>query len=194
MRLAHNVCEDIEAAAVGHTNDDLAQTELAAALDDLFQGGDHGLAAVEAETFGAGVFSAAKLFEHFCFDQLVHDGLFAFDGEVNLFFFAFDTFLNPAFLFGIGDVHELHTNLFAIGAPQDAQDLADGGGLQAKHVVEENGTVKIRFGETVGLWFEFVVNALLGQAKWVQIGSQMAHDAIGADQHQGAYGILRGAN
>ena len=49
---------------MGHADDDLAQTELAAALDDLLQGRDHRLAAIKAEALGTGVLGAAKLLEH----------------------------------------------------------------------------------------------------------------------------------
>jgi hypothetical protein len=53
--LAHDLGEDVQPAAVGHAEDDLADAELAAALDDLLERRDQRLGAVEAEALGAGI-------------------------------------------------------------------------------------------------------------------------------------------
>src|SRR4029079_19763828 len=45
--LAHHLREHVEAAPVGHAEHDLPDAERAATLDDLLQGRDHSLAAVE---------------------------------------------------------------------------------------------------------------------------------------------------
>ena len=54
-RLAHDVGQHVEPAAMRHADDDLLEAELAAALDDLLERRDQRLAAVEAEPLGAGI-------------------------------------------------------------------------------------------------------------------------------------------
>src|SRR3546814_14930750 len=60
-RLAHEVGEHVEAAAMRHADDHVLEAELAAALQDLLEGRDHRLAAVEAEARGAGVLLVEEL-------------------------------------------------------------------------------------------------------------------------------------
>ena len=48
---------------MGHAQNDLLEAELAAALEDLLERRDHGLAALQAETLGAGVFHLQETFE-----------------------------------------------------------------------------------------------------------------------------------
>ena len=53
VRLAHHLAQHVEPAAMRHAEADLAQAELAAALDDLLERRDHRLGAVEAEALGS---------------------------------------------------------------------------------------------------------------------------------------------
>ena len=76
--LAHDVGEHVEAAAMGHADDDLLHAELAAALDDLLQRRNHRFAAVEPEALGAEEAQRCEFLEAFGFDQLVEDRLLAF--------------------------------------------------------------------------------------------------------------------
>jgi hypothetical protein len=85
VRLAHHVGQHVQPAAVGHADDDFADAELAAALDDLLERRNHRLAAIEAEALGAGVFDVGELLEGLGFDQLVEDRLLALDGEAMSF-------------------------------------------------------------------------------------------------------------
>ena len=56
------------------------------------------------------------------------------------------------------------------------------------------GPVEVGVREAVGLGLQLLVHLALGQAQRIEIGRQMAHDAIGADQHQRADAVLRGAH
>ena len=106
----------------------------------------------------------------------------------------FDPLLNPGLLHRIGDVHELDAERGAIGPVQDLQHLPDGGVLQTKNIVEEDLPVVVRFGKAVGRRRQFVIVLYrLGDAERVEIGVQMAAHAEGADHHDGADGIARGA-
>src|SRR6202030_2615115 len=49
MRLAHNLAQHVEPAAVGHAEGDLSQAKLTASLDDLLKRWNHRFRAVEAE-------------------------------------------------------------------------------------------------------------------------------------------------
>ena len=94
------------------------------------------------------------------------------------------------FCAGDGDVHELDADLPAVGAAQDLEDLAHGRGLEAEHVVDEDRAVEIGVGEAVGLGLQLRVHLALGEAQRIEVGGEMAHDAIGADQHQRADAVL----
>ena len=77
VRLAHDLGQHVEPAAMGHAEHDLLHAELAAALDDLLQRRDQRLAAVEAEALGAGVLDVEELLEALGLDELVEDRLLA---------------------------------------------------------------------------------------------------------------------
>ncbi len=83
------------------------------------------------------------------FDQLVEHGALAFARELNLLVLALDALLDPAFLRGVGDVHELHAQSLAIGAAQDGENFAHGREFEAEHHVEEDLAIEIGFGEAV---------------------------------------------
>src|SRR5690606_2120396 len=129
--------------------------------------------------------------EGFRLDQLGEDGSAAFGGEFDVLALALDALLDPGFLDRRGDVHELDADLTAVGSAEDLQDLADGRRLEAKHLVDEDGPVKISLGKTVSFWLELLVDFALGQAKRVKVGNEMAHDPVSANEHQCADRVLR---
>src|SRR5256885_1280457 len=71
VRLAHDLGQHIEPAAVRHAKNDFLHPERAPPLDDLLECRDHRFGAVEPEPFGAGEFEIAEFLEAFCLDQLV---------------------------------------------------------------------------------------------------------------------------
>ena len=190
--LAHDVGEHREAAAMRHADDDLLEAELAAALDDLLHRRDQRLAAVEAEAFGAGVFDLEELLEALGLDELVENGAAAALGEDDLLAVALDALLQPGGLFGVGDVHVLEREGAAIGRAQDLHDLAHRAGLKAQHVVEEDRPVHVAGTEAVAFGREFGMRRVAGQAQRVEIGDQVAADAVGADDHQRAQAVEHG--
>ena len=144
---------------------DFLHAEIAAALDDLLERRDQRFAAVEAEALGAGIFDVEEFLEAFGFDQLVEDGALAFAGEGDFLVAAFDALLDPAFLRGVGDVHELDADGLAIGAAQDGDDLAHRREFETEHLVEENLAVEIGFGEAVGARIELGLVRLRHRAR-----------------------------
>ena len=91
------------------------------------------------------------------------------------------------------DVHEFDADVLAVGAPHNPQDLPDRCRFEAQHVVDEDRPVVIGLHEAVGLGHQFGMDLLFGQAQRIEIGGEMAHDAVGPDQHQSADRILRRA-
>ena len=148
--LGHHVGEHREAAAVRHADDDLLEPQRAAALDDLLHRRHQRLGAVEAEPLGAHELHMAELLEALGLDQLVQDRPAALAGEGDLLAVALDPLLQPAGLFGVGDVHVLQREGAAIGALHDVEDLAHRGHFEAEHVVEEDRPVHVGLGEAVG--------------------------------------------
>lgn len=128
---------------MGHAEHDLFQPHLRAALDDLLQHGDQGLAAVKAETLGSGVLGLQEAFESFSFGQPLQNGTLAAFGKIGLVAHAFDAALNPRFLFWILNVGEFHPDGAAVGRLQDRNDLAQRRRFQTKNVVDENFPVEV---------------------------------------------------
>ena len=109
--------------------------------------------------------------------------------EADFLVAAFDAVLHPAFLRGIGDVHELHAQRLAIGAAQDGDDLAHGREFKPEHLVEEDAAVHVGVGKSVGLRIELCFIGLFLNAERIELGVEMAAHAIGADQHQRVDGV-----
>ncbi len=191
VRLAHDLGEDVEAAAMGHAEHDLAHAEIAAALDDLLQRRHHQFAAVQAEALGAGVLHVDEALEALRLDELVEDRLLAHRGEVDALVGALDALLDPGLLRRIGNVHELDAERRAVGSSEDFQHLGDGGEFQPEHMVEEDPAAPVGLGETVGGGIELTLLGQNLQAERIEVGVEMAAHAIGADHHQGAHRIAR---
>src|SRR4051812_22259526 len=83
VRLAPHIDQHVQAAAMGHAQHDLTDTKLAAALDDLLQRRDGGLAAIQTETLGADKAVGGEFLEAFRLDQLVEDAALAFRREAD---------------------------------------------------------------------------------------------------------------
>ena len=191
QRLAHDLGQHVEAAAVGHAEDDLLHAERAAALDDLLQRGQQGLAAVETEALRARVLDVEELLEALGLDQLVEDRLLALGRELDLLVRTLDALLDPRLLRRIGDVHELDAERRAIGALEDVEHLAQRRELEAQHVVDEDLAVPVGLGEAVGRGMQLLVIDLLLEVQGIEVRMQVTAHAVGADHHQRANRVAR---
>ena len=81
-------------------------------------------------------------------------------------------------------MHELDAERLAVGATQDGDDFAHRREFEAEHHIEENFAVEIGFGEAVGFRIEFGFGRLDLDAERIELGVEVAADAVGADQHQ----------
>src|SRR4029079_13758478 len=191
MRLAHDLREHVEAAAVRHAEADFLYAQIAATLYDLFECGDQRLGAVETEALGAGIFDVEEFLEAFRLHQLVEDRALALTGERNLLVAALDAFLDPALLRGVRDVHELDAERLAIGPAKDADDLAHRGELKPKYLVQIDLPIHVAFGEAVGARIQFFLVLFRLESQRIELGVEMAADAIGANEHQRVNRIAR---
>jgi hypothetical protein len=190
--LAQDIGEDVEPAAVGHAEHDVLHAEMAAALNDLLQGRDHGLAAVEPEALGAEEFEPAEFFEDLGLDQLVEDCLLAFRREGDLLVAALDPLLQPQALLGIVDVHVFVADGAAIGAPAELDDLPRAGRFETHDAIGEDRTVEVFLVETVIGGLQPRVLDALHEPQRIEVGLEVAHDAVGANEIDGADRVARG--
>ena len=103
-----------------------------------------------------------------------------------------DALLDPRLLVGIGDVHELDADLAAIGLAQALHDLAQRRGFTQRQRAEyQDRAVPVGFAEAVGRGIEFAMRRLAHETERVEVGLEMAADAVGADQHQRPRRVLR---
>ncbi len=176
---------------MGHADHDLLQAHRAAALQDLLQRRDHGLAAVQAEALGAGVLLVEELLEGLGGDQAVQDRDLALGREVGAVALALDALLDPGLLVGVLDVHELDADLAAVGGAHRLEDLRQRRRFHPQHVVDEDRAFPVVVVEAVGDGVQLRVTLALGEAQRIQVGLQVAAHAVGADQHQRADRIQR---
>ena len=143
VALVQDVHERVEAAAMGHADHDVADAELAAALQDLLDAGDQRFAAVEAEALGADELHAEIALQPLRLDDALQDHAAALEGELGAVLDVLDALLDPRLLVGIGDVHVLDADLAAVGLAQPVHDLAQGRG-----VAQARAMPKIRIGRS----------------------------------------------
>ena len=83
-RLAHDVGQDVQPSAVGHSDVDLLDAVLAAIFDHRFERRDRALAAVEPEALGPDILFGEEFFPLLGVDHLGQDRLLAFGRELDV--------------------------------------------------------------------------------------------------------------
>src|SRR5262245_2950266 len=187
--LGHDISENVETAAMRHADHDLADTELAAALDNLLERRHHRLAAIETEALGAGVFHFEEALERLGLDQLLQDRHLALGGETGLA--PLHAVLNPRPLLGVGAVHVLGADMAAVGRLETVEDLAERRTFEAENAADIDRTIVVALGEAVGLGLKLGMLASLDQFERVELGGEVAAGAIIADQHAGGERVAR---
>ena len=107
-----------------HTDADFLHPEIAATLDDLFERRNQGLAPSRPKRLVPVNFTSQKFSKPSDSTSLLRIARLPSRGEGDLLVAPFDALLDPAFLRGVGDVHELDAERLAIRAAQDGDDLA----------------------------------------------------------------------
>ena len=140
VALVQDMHEGVEPAAMRHADHDVADAELAAALQDLLDAGDHRFAAVQAEALGADEFHAEIALQPLRLDDPLQDHAAALDGELGAVLDVLDALLDPRLLVGIGDVHVFDADLAAVGLAQAVHDLPQGRRLRPGPASRRSGS------------------------------------------------------
>ena len=126
-RLAEEVGEDSETAAVGHADDHLLDAG-GGGLFEEFVEDDHGrFAAFEREPFLADEAGVEEVLEALSFDQAEQDAAAQFLVERPVIGGRLHPFLQPAFFLGMLDVHVFAAEAAAVGAAQGFENFPEGG-------------------------------------------------------------------
>ena len=160
--LADGVGEDVEAAAVGHADDQFVDVAGGGALQDFFQDGERGFAAFEREALLADEAGVQEVFELFARHHGAQDAQAGVAVERPVVGFRLHALLQPALLLRHLDVHVLAADFAAVGLAQGLQDFAQGGDGFGRAFADglaeaagEEFAVEIPDGEAVGFGVEF---------------------------------------
>ncbi|MNZ75293.1 hypothetical protein D3C78_937670 [compost metagenome] len=183
--LAEGVDQDVQAAAVGHADDDFLEAVGAGALDDLVQQRDQALAAFQAETLGARVLGAQVLFQAFGSGQALEQVALHFRGERRTAAHAFQALLEPLALLGIDDVGELGADGAAIRLVEGLLNLAQSSLFLADvELTSTEGGIEVGVGQTVMADRQVGRSRTLPEAKRIEPGGLVAAHAERLDQAQ----------
>jgi len=189
--LAHDVREDVEAAAVGHSDIDLGDRHLAAIFDHRLQSRDGSLAAIEAEALGPDIFAGEELLPLLGVDDLGQDRLLALGRKDDLGVLALHPALEKTALLHVVDVHIFEADVAAVVALEDVDDLAHRRLLEAKRAAQPDRPVEVVIAEAVIFGGEVGGDFTRSQPQRVEIGREVAAYPIGADQHHRPDRIFR---
>ena len=182
--LAQGIDQHVQAATVGHADDDLLHALLASALDHLVHRGDEALAAFEREALLADVLGVQETLETLGRGQALQDLLLLLDTEAGLGADGLQLLLPPALLRLVGDVHELGAEGAAVGLAQRLQDFPQGHvlGLREIGVGGREGDVHVGLGQVVERRLEFGDLGALGALERIEVGPACTDVAVGGDQ------------
>ena len=175
-----------------HAQRDLPNAKLGATADDGLQRRDQGFGPLEAEPLGANIFAVQEAFDALGPRQAAQDIAAAVLGESRAILVTLDPRLDPRFLLGILNVHELVADSPAIGLAEHRDDVMDRRPLQPEDVVDEYRAVRVGRIQTVRGWVEFGVVAGRLELQGVEGGVEVAAHAVRADHHEcGQRGLNR---
>src|SRR5690606_22804015 len=106
--------QHVQAATVGHANDDFLETIRTRTLDDLIHHRDQAFTAFETKTLGTRVLGAQVFLQAFSCSQTLEQVALNVSREGRTTTYAFQTLGKPVALLGINDVVEFGTNGAAI--------------------------------------------------------------------------------
>ncbi|MNH17258.1 hypothetical protein D3C79_769250 [compost metagenome] len=156
-----HVDQHVQTATVGHTQHHFTRAVFARVTHHFFQHRHQRVATFQRETFGPREFGTQVTFQPFGCCQFAQETAFLIGGEAGTPRYRFNALLDPAFLFGVGDVHILGTDRTAVGLLQRRVQIAQLHGFFADgkrtHV---EGFLEVGFGQVVVRRIE-IGNALL---------------------------------
>ena len=147
-RLAEQVDEHVQAAAMRHADDDFLDAEFATALHQIVEQGDQAVATLEGEALLTDILGMQVALEPFRGRQLP-ENIFLFLGiEAMQMTRRLKVVLQPEPLFGVRDMRELRADRVGIDEAQHGQDIAQAGALRELRgaAAREKDRVEIRIG------------------------------------------------
>ena len=180
--LAEHVDEDVEAAAVGHAEDDLFSALPPELLHQPVQQRDQALRALEREALLADVLAVEEGLQRLGVREPREDAQLLFAREGRRVLRCLHALLQPPLDGRILAVHVLDADGAAVGPLEVGEDLAQGHlALAGGEVAGGERLVELLFGEAEVLDLE-LGRGRLEQPERVEIREEVAADAVGVDQ------------
>ena len=123
--LAHDVCQHIQAAPVGHAEDNFLDALLSGAFDRQIEQGDETFRAFEGEAFGSDEFFTDKFLESDRVCETCEDAELFLARDLQPVLGAFHALLQPLARDQVVDVHVLDADGSAISVPEAVEDFAE---------------------------------------------------------------------
>src|SRR6266404_378579 len=177
--MSDDVGQDIQAAAVRHSQLDVFDTQLASPLDQLIEQGNNCLAAFNRKAFLAQEFRVQKTFELLGGNQFPENALLHFDvNRSRLNELAPDLFAQPELFFFALNVTVFGADLAAVRALEEVEDFAQRSILSACQAAGKERTIEVPDGQVVGFDVQFGVIKQRQCVQRIDVGHQMAAHAI----------------
>ena len=189
-RLAQDVDQHVEAAAVGHADHQLLDAVVAGRAHHVVEHRDQAVAAFQREALLTDVLGVQVALQPFGRGEAVEHALLAGLVQAALAGGLFEPAVDPVALLVVADVHELRADRAGVGLAQAVQQLAQFQALAAAGVIAgvELG-IQVGVGQAVEGQAEVGGRHLVGEAQRVQVGGEVAARAVGGEQAQHA-GLL----
>ena len=149
-RFSEGVDEDIEATAVGHSDNYFLDSGRRAGLEKRVENGDEGFASFEGEAFLADVAGVEKAFEGFGGDYFFEDAALLGGGEGGLVMVSFHPIAEPATNSEVHDVHEFDADVVAVGLFEEGENLAKGAWTAAAEGAGIKNGIEVGVGKAEG--------------------------------------------
>ncbi len=177
------VDQHVQATAVRHPQHHFASAAVTRMANHLFQHGYQRISPLERETFRTREFGAQITFQPFSGGQFVQEAFFLVSAKGRTT--GFDALLDPAFLFGAGDVHILSANRAAVGLFERVEQLAQLHRLfAAGKGADIEGFLEIGLGQIMERRIEIRHAFLLPQSQRIEVCMLMATETISVDKLQ----------
>ncbi len=183
-RLAEDVDQHVDAAAMGHADDDLADTGRAALLYQVVDKRDQALAALERESLLPDVARVQVALDALGAGQLLENPAPLLLGEVVGAGTRLEALAQPQTLTGPGDMRRLDTNLAAVDFFQERQYVAQLHALVAaarKAAGVELG-IHVGLGQAEVVELQHAGHAPLHDAERINIGDLVPAQAVHLDE------------
>ena len=186
-RLAEDVDQHVEAAAVRHADDDFVHAAGAGDAHQFVHGDDRRFTAFEREALLADVTGVQVAFERLGGGQAFEEALLLLGGVGRAGAGRFEALLQPALLGNRADVHVLDADRRTIGFAQCVMNLAEARALgdAAERTGVEN-RVAVGIGKSVVRRIEFRDLRTRLPLQGVELGPARTEEAIGVDHLQHA--------